>query len=143
MPPRKRGAAPPAAPVEVKYARTRLYKKQSETATHVKLVTKEGFAFTHRKDAGDLVEIGAYDSEKKISETAAHDILKKCRTFLYLEFIKADGTVRKMYARIRESKHMLCFELQDLELMDKDIRQCRADRLVCFIVDHVRYIVKK
>lgn len=132
---------------QVMYARTRLYKPTSvpETATHLHLENADGFSFAHAKDKHDMMPVGKYDKDnvERIPRTVAIEILEKCHQFIWIKFIKADGSERKMYAHIVEAGKML-LELKDLQLgaPDKERRRCRYDRIVCFIAYNTLYIVK-
>lgn len=126
-------------PPVAKAARTRLYDIIKKGTMH-KLKNKEGHVFDVNAD--DVVFIGEFTKTEQVTPTELTLLISRTRGFLFIRFIKADGSMRDMYAHVNGPMVGSKVYLRDLEQPAQTMRCCDVNRVVCVVAQDTMYVVK-
>lgn len=117
-------------------ARTRLYKIIKGNL----VVNAEGHQF--RLPPDDYVVVGNVTRTEKVSRESMTRLAHNIGGYFHISFIKADGTLRSMYAHADGSVHNVnSLRLVDLEVPASEYRSCCVDRIVSITRRGIHYHV--
>lgn len=116
-------------------ARTRLYKIIKGNL----VVNAEGHQF--RLPPDDYVVVGSITRTEQVTRESMTKLAHNIGGYFHISFIKADGTLRSMYAHVNGSVYSGTLRLVDLEVPASEYRSCCVDRIVSITRGGVHYYV--
>lgn len=116
-------------------ARTRLYKIIKGNL----VVNAEGHQF--RLPPDDYVMVGNVTRKEQVTRETMTTLAHNIGGYFHISFIKADGSLRNMYARANGSVYKNTLPLVDLEVPASQYRCCCVDRIVSITLRGVHYYV--
>jgi len=117
-------------------ARTRLYKIVKGNL----VVNAEGHQF--RLPSDDYVVVGHVTRKEQVTRESMTKLAQNIGGYFHISFIKADGSLRSMYAHVNGSVYNVnTLRLVDLEVPASEYRCCCVDRIVSITRGGVHYYV--